>query len=267
MSNPNPARGGILCPVDLGEQSVPVVRLAASMARACATSLVVLHASDADVPPYFTPRGANALESELSEARAAARLRLAALIEGLPDAHLRVEDGDPAAIVDRVSSELQSSMIVMGTHGRTGLARLIEGSIAETVLHQSRIPVLTVGSKDDLATTESILCPVAGNELSQTALTWAIRLSNCLHRKLTILHVTEPGVAPLPDPGLPGVEHVIRDGNPADEILKFAAETHTGLLVIAAVHKVLRDRTAFGATAEKLIRHSPCPVLTVFPTA
>jgi len=164
-------------------------------------------------------------------------------------------------------------MIVMGTHGRGGLARFVDGSVAEDLVNSSDIPVLTVGPTDDIATAQTIVCAVTDTELSRTSLSWAIHLAECLRRSLTILHVVEPGAShPISDlcewagrdraPGCQ-VQEVIREGNAADEILRLAGELRAGLLVIGARHKLISDKTVIGATVEKLLRHSPCPVLTV----
>lgn len=56
----------------------------------------------------------------------------------------RVELGDPVEDILAVAHEIDAAMIVMGTHGRTGLAHLLIGSVAEKVMRKSRRPVLTV---------------------------------------------------------------------------------------------------------------------------
>lgn len=56
----------------------------------------------------------------------------------------RVEVGDPAEVVLRVAREIGASLIVLGTRGRTGLGRLLMGSVAEQVVRAAECPVLTV---------------------------------------------------------------------------------------------------------------------------
>jgi nucleotide-binding universal stress UspA family protein len=55
-----------------------------------------------------------------------------------------VREGDPVNAILGVAKETQSDLIVMGTHGRTGLARLLMGSVAEQVMRKALCPVLTV---------------------------------------------------------------------------------------------------------------------------
>ena len=271
-----PIAGDILCPVDLGEQSEPVLRFAASVANACSVSLVAVHALKSDVPPYFTPAGLGQLETELERNRSAARRELAGLVEraGCGQAtEIRIEDGDPVGVIGRLSESLRSALIVMGTHRRSGLARIEDGSIAEEVLHSSGIPVLTLGPGDSIASAPSIVCAVTDTEVSRMSLSWAVGLAQCFGTRLTVLHVVEPGSShPISDlcewvgrnrpPGC-HIQEVTRHGKPAEEILELAAELGAGLLVIGTEHKLVSDKSAIGATAARLVRHSPCPVLMV----
>jgi nucleotide-binding universal stress UspA family protein len=56
----------------------------------------------------------------------------------------RLEEGEPIPTILRVADELASDLIVMGTHGRTGLRRFLMGSVAEQIVRRARSPVLTV---------------------------------------------------------------------------------------------------------------------------
>ena len=63
---------------------------------------------------------------------------------GIKAVHVHVRDGITSKEIVQAAQELQSDLIVMGTHGRTGLAHLVIGSIAEKVVRSSPVPVLTV---------------------------------------------------------------------------------------------------------------------------
>jgi hypothetical protein len=56
----------------------------------------------------------------------------------------RVEEGDAVEAILRVAQEVRADLLVMGTHGRTGLGRLLMGSVAEQVVRKAACPVLTV---------------------------------------------------------------------------------------------------------------------------
>ena len=69
----------------------------------------------------------------------AARLRRPSV-----DVQSRVVQGAPALEITRLSAELGADLVVMGTHGRTGLSHLLVGSVAERVVRTSLVPVLTI---------------------------------------------------------------------------------------------------------------------------
>jgi nucleotide-binding universal stress UspA family protein len=62
----------------------------------------------------------------------------------IPDAQIVVREASPPAAIVDVALELNCQMIVMGTHGHSGLEHLLLGSVAEYVVRHSKIPVLTV---------------------------------------------------------------------------------------------------------------------------
>lgn len=133
----------IVHPTDFSQGSSQAFRYASALARDCGARLVVVHA----IEPAVAMIGEAALVPyELEELRAAARKSLDELQP--IDANVRLEkvlrdDPAPAAILD-VADESRADLIVMGTHGRTGLTRLLLGSVAELVLRRARCPVLTV---------------------------------------------------------------------------------------------------------------------------
>jgi nucleotide-binding universal stress UspA family protein len=65
-----------------------------------------------------------------------------------PDQNVRVEhrleEGHAATVILQAADDVQAGLIIMGTHGRTGLGRLLLGSVAEHVLREAHCPVLTV---------------------------------------------------------------------------------------------------------------------------
>jgi nucleotide-binding universal stress UspA family protein len=132
----------ILHPTDFSERSQCALRLAAALARDYGARLIVLHVTAPPVAVYgevaVLPAGDEdntRLEGELRQIR-------------VPDRNVRLEHqlqtGDPVTEILAVAESASADLIVMGTHGRTGLARLLMGSVAEHVLRQARCPVLTV---------------------------------------------------------------------------------------------------------------------------
>ena len=135
----------ILSPVDFSDSGAAAVRAAEQLAHDTGAELLLLHvASD---PMFALPDGGYALPRIIEEYEEAVRGRLALLTSGLRSdivVSAKTVHGVPyRAIVDSAVSE-QADLIVMGTHGRTGLSHLFLGSVAERVVRTSRVPVITV---------------------------------------------------------------------------------------------------------------------------
>ncbi len=131
----------ILHPTDFSERSAHAFRLACALARDHGASVLVLHVKAplviygeglmAEPPPGYT----EGLRAQLKSVQAHdPRVVLE---------HKLVE-GEPAEEILRVAREAGCDLIVLGTHGRTGLRRLLMGSVAEVVVRKAECPVLTV---------------------------------------------------------------------------------------------------------------------------
>ncbi len=134
----------ILHPTDFSRPSETAFRLACSLARDYGARLVVLHVH---VPPMSMGEVISHTEAENYKEELWNEFRR--LEESEPKIReLRVDakfvEGDPAREILRLAGEIKPELIVMGTHGRTGLARLLMGSVAEEVVRKSSYPVLTV---------------------------------------------------------------------------------------------------------------------------
>jgi nucleotide-binding universal stress UspA family protein len=134
----------ILFPTDFSENSAGAFGLACALARDHRARLVALHVTDVTDLAY-TGYGAPGAPLEERGYLKAARQNLEGLEPG-PGVKLdrRLEEGDPAGEVLRVAAETGADLIVLGTHGRTGLRHLLLGSVAEQVVRKATSPVLTV---------------------------------------------------------------------------------------------------------------------------
>jgi nucleotide-binding universal stress UspA family protein len=132
----------VLHPTDFSSHSEFAAGLAGALARDYGARLVFLHV--AKPPPVFTGEGMLPVDLEEIRAEGAARLNELPGPRGDVRAERRLEVGDPATEILRVADELSADLIVMGTHGRTGLGRLLMGSVAEQVVRRAACPVLTV---------------------------------------------------------------------------------------------------------------------------
>jgi nucleotide-binding universal stress UspA family protein len=132
----------ILFPTDFSPASQEALRWATSLARDTGATLVIVHVEE---PPMAYGGGEAYIALEEGDREEIRRK----LVQVLPtDSSIRYEhkllSGDPAtAVVDAADSE-RADFIVLGTHGRTGLTRLLMGSVAEAIVRHAKCPVLTI---------------------------------------------------------------------------------------------------------------------------
>jgi universal stress protein A len=132
----------ILHPTDFSDASEHALKMAAALARDYKARLVLLHA--VEPPVYYGELGVSFIPPE--DYREKAQERVAGLIG--PDSPLTVEtvvvEGIAAAEILRVAAEHPVDLIVIGSHGRTGIGRVLMGSVAEEVSRKAPCPVLIV---------------------------------------------------------------------------------------------------------------------------
>ncbi len=147
--------GTVLVPVDFSDCAPGVVQRAAWLARRLEASLVLFHAYEVPAGLASAARvepvpGAPSLPVG-GHLRAAAEGRLKGYLdiaaeEGV-EAETRVVEGAPVEAILETVEEAGAGLVVMGTHGRRGLHRLLLGSVAEAVVRRADVPVLTVRSR------------------------------------------------------------------------------------------------------------------------
>jgi nucleotide-binding universal stress UspA family protein len=134
----------ILHPTDFSDNAANAFQLACMLARDYAAHLIVLHAAHRPMDVLGGTQGIPPFPEEYGHAELEERLRRLQS----PYASVRIErrllTGDPAREILRVSQDIPCDLIVMGTHGRTGLSRLLMGSVAEQVVRKASCPVITV---------------------------------------------------------------------------------------------------------------------------
>jgi universal stress protein A len=135
----------ILHPTDFSPASRPALARAVALAKASRGRLTVLHVVSRAVP-YV--RELHLREQLRAAIRDEAQRRLDALLSKAKEARVSAEgvlvEGEPHREIVRVATSRHADVIVMGTHGRTGLSRFLMGSVATRVLREAPCPVLTV---------------------------------------------------------------------------------------------------------------------------
>jgi universal stress protein A len=139
----------ILCPVDFSEPSDVAVRWAADLAAQFGAALTLLHVYQD--PAFVLPDGGVLMPQPdvLAQVLAGANERLArvkqdAMARGAQRVDTVALQGVPWAEIKRLATEGEYSMIVIGTHGRTGIKHVLLGSVAERVARHGPCPVLVV---------------------------------------------------------------------------------------------------------------------------
>jgi len=138
----------ILCPIDFSDASRVALETACELARRFGAKVALFHAYP--VPGYTFPDGSFVASTKMLEELAEqARRHLdewKALAEaaGIAGVETATAVGEPAHEIVAFATEQHSDLLVLGTHGRTGLTHALMGSVAERVVRKAPCPVLTV---------------------------------------------------------------------------------------------------------------------------
>lgn len=183
------------------------------------------------------------------------------------------ELGDPAAVIIDVASTEKASLIIMSTHGHSGMEYLMLGSVTERVLHGAPCPVLVVRDAQPLG---SILVTLDGSELSESALEPALNTARLLGGQVTLLHVEEKrqhgGQEYLDDIAARFsntdvvLTTALTHGSPVTQILEYVRSYEIDLIVMSTHGRSGIKRWLHGSVSEKVLREAPCAVMVVRPT-
>ena len=139
----------ILCPIDFSDSADHAMRYASALSETFGAELTLLHVV---APVVAALPGETALpdtlQADIDELTDACRNRLEQTVGKLAASGLTVQhkvlNGVPFIEIIRYARDAETDLIVMGTHGRTGLGHLLIGSVAERVVRKSPCPVLTI---------------------------------------------------------------------------------------------------------------------------
>jgi nucleotide-binding universal stress UspA family protein len=289
----------ILVPLDGSTFSERALPMATTLAHTMSAQMILVRAASASVFPGADPTEAQC--QAVDEAQA----YLSTLASGLSVQGLSVEVAVPyedAAEGILLEIDLHSAdLVVMCTHGRSGLGRWIYGSVAEQVLARSPAPVLLVHPSGEVATLgpepaqASMLVPLDGSAFAETALPYAAALALVFGGTLLLVRAVTPPVTPSSYPGLGlvqksseeeqreaktyleevaqrlrsdglSVQTVVREGWPADIIAYLGATLGPRMIVMATHGRTGVVRLLLGSVALEVVRRSSLPVLLVRPS-
>jgi nucleotide-binding universal stress UspA family protein len=226
--------------------------------------------------------------------------QLSLKIKGFPH-HTYIRHGKVSEVLSEIIREHQIDLLVAGTHGRTGVGKLLMGSVAEEIFRQATCPVFTVGPRvpqlssspvrrhdAELAPAKlefrHILYATDFTPHSLAGASYAFSLAREFRTRLTLLYVIEEYGGHLHDRPGPidaalrkledltpqeadlryAPEPIVEFGSPADRILQAAAERDADLIVLGVRADHVDASTHLPwATAHKVVARANCPVLTV----
>jgi len=301
-----PSIRNILVPIDFSKMSISAIKTARQLARRFHAIIHIAHVRRVDFATAFSAPSPPIAPFPLMRNEQDAEKRVLQELTGLASEHgilsasCHVVGGGPAFDeICRLAQKIPADLIVMPTHGRTGLKHVFLGSTAERVVRHSPCPVLVVRERRRQSKTGSrltvkrILVPVDFSKCSGKGLQYAIGFANQFGARIMLLHATYVGyiyssegtvlydVRGLQNAARENAERQMQkfvravkfgrvkyetaftDGSPALDICAFA-KRHDVDLIVSSTHGLTGfEHVLIGSIAEKLVRCAPCSVLVV----
>lgn len=280
----------ILCPIDFSPGSKQALHVAGDLAARASCELVVAHVWQLPSSTYALeyPWPAEVAQNLIDDAtRELAKAESEALAPGVAKVSSILLSGTPSTEIVALLEQQAFDLCVVGTHGRTGLARVLLGSVAEKVVRHSPCPVLAVHPGNAPRPFTHILVPTDFSASAEDALGLALEL---VHPEgtVTLFHSIEIPVAysgevpeglgtDLDARGMRALEQTAEVARRRTSA-RVATRTRIGTAGAETLHVLERDpqidlvvigshgrtgikRVLLGSVAEKVVRHAACPVL------
>lgn len=298
----------ILFPVDLTEVSPRLAEKVLEMARLYSAGVHVLYvAPEVDYAKVFYAPGPPAVRAYQSEMVEAAEDKMEELVRDhlgdYPELSARVVRGDVRTEILNYIDDNDISLVMMGTQARTGLDRVLFGSVAQGLVQFSPVPVLTFNPvaeenlSQGLVHSRKILCPVDLSAVfSPQLLDHATGVGEKFSAELHLLYVLRSttsyyGGDYIPSPeveriqaemesetkdnldqfaanyagGYPALATAIRSGHTARQILRYIEDNDISMVIMGTHGRRGLDRVVFGSVAQRVVQSAGVPVMTLNP--
>jgi len=287
----------ILCPIDFSEFSARAYCHALSLAAHYRAKLVALHIVELWRYPSVGFVTSVALYDEFCQSvHESGMQQLKAFVKchthNQIQPELVVQQGMAPDFILSFAQAQKADVIVMGTHGQRGYDRLMLGSVTDRVMRRAPCPVLAICKPPHGSMAEEeeqhhvhhlnrILFCTDFSENSERALDNALSVREVYDAELTLLYVLEDVPSPaktekavaevtaqlsklIPE-GRESlkIKTAVRIGKPYWQIVQFAQEMQTDLVVMAVRGRGALDLAVFGSTTYRVMQLGPCPVLAV----
>jgi nucleotide-binding universal stress UspA family protein len=290
----------VICPIDISPAARPLITFATTWARWYDAELHVLHA----IPPpelIGDPIGGVALSPPTrpwQEVQADIERIVPDTVVGTRRWHLDVVEAPPVEAILDAAAKRPHSMVIMATHGRSGLDRVVHGSVTAAVTHHAPCSVLVLPARaaesaEPVPPCQRILCALDFLPSSRHALQHALQLAEQAGAELEIVHVLETagdedalGLRHFSVPEYHNARHQeameeirraiperarrwctiqqkVVSGHPARELLRAAEEAQADLIVMGAGDRYHLRSMWLGGVTDRLLRLAHAPVLIV----
>jgi len=280
----------IVFPVDYSDRCRAVIPYVREMVSRFSAQLTVVHAYDSGLLPNTEIAAAEPQWPAEVRQRVDKRLRDFAA-ETFPGQHVDAicREGEPGDVIDKVVQHQGADLVMLPTHGRGPVRRLLLGSVTAKVLHDISAAVWTDNGQKKLATPQdapykSILCAVDFSEEAEAVVRAAASLADSYNARLSLMHVVE-----IPAPSIEvdftpyreqliaaandrfrglksalGIDapHVVVDGMTATRLCDEGARMQADLIMVGRG----RDQGTLSQIWSGLytiVREAPCPVLSI----
>ncbi len=276
----------VLIPTDGSERSERAALHGLALASAYDASVHVLSVVETSALEVESDVDTTAVKTTLDERAEAAIGAVEGLIDDPTlDVVSSVREGNPTTEVLGYAAEFDVDLLVMGTHGRTGVRRFLLGSVTEEIVREATEPVLVARAEDPVKTDyETILVPIDDTPESRAAARYAVDVASRFDATVHAISVADTRIVrsgPLVESlrsscgkairrvsveatqhDVP-VETQVLQGTPAAEILDYIGHHAIDFVVIGRHTRSGLDRFVTRSTGERVIRNTDAPVLSV----
>lgn len=274
----------VLVPTDLSETAYLALEHAAMMAALFKADLYLLHVIEVTETSYslYNPavqiRSLDEIQKIVAEKLEELASRIHA-VHGIPVRTL-VANGKTAWEINNAVKENDIDIVIMGTHGASGLGEHFIGSTAQRTVAIANCPVITIHKRSKSAGFKNILLPIDNALHSRQKVDFVIELARkypctvhimgLLDRKegtdLKKLNIKISSIEDLlKEEGIPFDTVIIEANNLAVEALKYAQKVKGDLILTLADHESRMNPTFMGNFAKQIVNHSDIPVMSIKP--
>lgn len=281
----------ILLPFDGSDGARAVLHHASEIARSVSATLHVLYVADTARDSVTTVDG-QVIDTLVQQGEDIVESATNTLDETGVDYETDVVQGNPAPSIVEYAEQYGHDLIVIPTHGRTGISRYLIGSVTEKVIRLSSVPVLTARMQADeelVFPYKNILIPTDGSADASHAAQHGLSLAAVLDATVHVLSVVDDTslgldirstvsetddeqaartdvddlLSEAESHGVTNVVPHVEHGTPVEEILECIDSHDIDAVVMGTTGRRGTDRILLGSVAEKTARYAPVPVITV----